>query len=67
MMRLAIRSKPFIVTHHGDVSKQATLQGFCAQHISKYMIPHQIEFRDALPKTSTGKVNKMALRQTATS
>ena len=31
--------------------------------MSKYMVPYQIGFRDALPKTSTGKIDKSALER----
>ena len=33
-----------------------------ATRLPKYMIPHQLEIRTALPKTSTGKVDKTQLR-----
>ena len=39
------------------------LKSFCAECLPKYMIPHLFEFRSALPKTSTGKVDKARLRQ----
>jgi acyl-coenzyme A synthetase/AMP-(fatty) acid ligase len=34
---------------------------FCADLIPKYMIPEQFDFRDALPKTSTGKIDRQSL------
>jgi acyl-CoA synthetase (AMP-forming)/AMP-acid ligase II len=34
---------------------------FCGQRIPKYMIPQTFVFREALPKTSTGKTDRRAL------
>ncbi len=45
--------------------KQADLVRFCASRIPKYMIPEAFEFGDALPKTSTGKIDRQALRALA--
>jgi amino acid adenylation domain-containing protein len=33
----------------------------CAQHLEDFMIPQIVEFRDALPKTTTGKIDKKDL------
>jgi amino acid adenylation domain-containing protein len=43
--------------------KHNELSTFCTQKLPKYMIPTIIEYRDFLPKTSTGKVDKTLLRQ----
>jgi acyl-CoA synthetase (AMP-forming)/AMP-acid ligase II len=32
----------------------------CAAHLEDYMVPKSVEFRDALPKTSTGKIRLTA-------
>ena len=37
------------------------LASFCAARVPRYMVPDQIELRDALPRTSTGKVDRVAL------
>jgi acyl-CoA synthetase (AMP-forming)/AMP-acid ligase II len=42
------------------VSK-ADLISFCAERIPRYMIPELFEFRETLPKTSTGKVDRQSL------
>jgi amino acid adenylation domain-containing protein len=39
----------------------ADLARHCAQRIPKYMVPEIIEFRDNLPHTSTGKVDRQRL------
>ena len=56
------RIQAFIVTNNGTMLKPATLASFCAARIPKYMVPHTFEFRETLPKTSTGKVDKTSLR-----
>jgi len=44
-----------IAAHDGITIKPSELQQHCGSRIPKYMIPELIEFRDSLPKTSTGK------------
>jgi long-chain acyl-CoA synthetase len=34
----------------------------CRQSLSAYKVPHQVEFRDELPKTNVGKILRRALR-----
>ena len=48
-----------------DADIKAHLQDFAAKGvISKYGVPEQVVFVDALPKTSVGKLDKKVLRQT---
>ena len=37
---------------------------YCSHQLPKYMIPETIEFRDAFPKTSSGKVDRKKLSET---
>jgi amino acid adenylation domain-containing protein len=53
------RIKAYVATRE-QVSK-ADLVSFCAERLPLYMIPELFEFRDVLPKTSTGKVDRQAL------
>ena len=53
------RIKAHVVTR--DPVSEAQLARFCAERIPRYMVPEFIELRDSLPKTSTGKVDKVAL------
>ena len=39
-----------------------TLQDHVKSEIAPYKYPRRIEFRDALPKTQTGKLQRFALR-----
>jgi fatty-acyl-CoA synthase len=40
-----------------------TLVAFCKELLSPYKVPKSVEFRDALPHTEVGKVNKVKLRE----
>lgn len=53
--------KAFVVLRNGQVVTRNQVDAFCAARLPKYMAPHQVEFRHALPKTSTGKVDKTQL------
>lgn len=35
----------------------------CRRHLEDFMIPREIEFRDSLPKSASGKIDKLALGQ----
>jgi acyl-coenzyme A synthetase/AMP-(fatty) acid ligase len=52
-----------VATHASQELKIAELQQFCGTRIPKYMIPEQIEFCESLPKTSTGKIDRVRLTQ----
>lgn len=53
------RIKAYVVSR--DELSRGDLAAFCAKRIPQYMIPEDFEFREALPKTSTGKVDRRAL------
>ncbi|RPJ42319.1 MAG: hypothetical protein EHM27_03230, partial [Deltaproteobacteria bacterium] len=36
---------------------------FCRQNLAKYKVPTRVEFREALPKSSSGKILRRILRQ----
>ena len=40
-----------------------SLRSFCAEHLAKYKIPQEFCFLEELPKTSSGKINKLKLRE----
>ena len=54
--------KLFVVRDAGDVDAD-TLIDWCKQHLARYKVPRQIEFRDSLPKTNVGKILRRKLRQ----
>ena len=56
----------FVVLREGasaDDSKAEELQAFVKQQIAPYKYPRRIEFRTALPKTATGKLQRFRLRE----
>jgi 2-aminobenzoate-CoA ligase len=62
--------KAFVVPAAGVTADDALvgqLQDFVKQRIAPYKYPRVVEFLDALPRTSTGKVQRFVLRQQAAS
>jgi 2-aminobenzoate-CoA ligase len=58
--------KAFVVLrpgHVGDAAMVESLQAFVKQQISPYKYPRLIEFRQQLPRTETGKLQRFKLRQ----
>src|SRR4051794_6374197 len=47
----------------GDAAEVAELQDFVKRTIAPYKYPRSMEFLDALPRTSTGKVQRYRLRE----
>ncbi|KAD3640602.1 hypothetical protein E3N88_29825 [Mikania micrantha] len=43
----------------------ADIMAYCRKRMSKFMVPKKVEFVKELPKTGTGKVQKVQLRQIA--
>jgi fatty-acyl-CoA synthase len=56
------RPKAFVALKPGATVDEAELKDFCRGRLAHFKCPDAIEFR-ALPKTSTGKVQKFALRE----
>ncbi len=55
------RIRAFVVLTANSKLTPKALETFCAGIVPKYMVPERIEFRDALPKTSSGKIDRSAL------
>ncbi|MGH3714808.1 MAG: AMP-binding protein [Micromonosporaceae bacterium] len=49
----------------GDDAKVAELREHCKAEIAPYKCPRRVEFLDALPRTTTGKVQRFVLRDQA--
>lgn len=58
---LGSRLKAFVVPHEGNGLTPADLDGLCRERLPRYMLPETIEFRDGLPKTSSGKIDRTLL------
>lgn len=56
--------KAIVVTDREDLDAKAIL-AHCRAHLEEFMIPRTVEFRDALPKTGTGKIRRSVLQAEA--
>ncbi len=54
--------KAFVVCGEGHHLTEKEVLRHCAQHLEDFMMPKQVEFRDSLPKTSSGKIRSAALK-----
>ena len=50
-----------VVLASGKQAEPKAIRGFCADRLPSYMVPKQIEIREALPQTSTGKADRQLL------
>ncbi len=55
--------KAFVVLKSGETATEEEILEFCRRNLAQYKIPRQIEFRDSLPKTTSGKILRRLLRQ----
>ena len=58
-------AKAFIVLRPDAVCDEAELREHCRRHLASYKVPRLFAFVDDLPKTSTGKIMRRALRKAA--
>jgi acyl-coenzyme A synthetase/AMP-(fatty) acid ligase len=56
----------FVVTRPGTAPSVSELQAHCRRVIAPYKAPRVIDFIDALPRTTTGKVQRFRLRDRLT-
>ena len=56
------RPKAFVVLKAGATTTEEELLDHVRSRIARYKVPREVEFVDELPKTSTGKTQKFALR-----
>ncbi|MBM7702656.1 fatty acid--CoA ligase family protein [Metabacillus iocasae] len=54
--------KCFVVVKDQSVTEEDLLQ-YCREHLAKYKVPKEIEFLEELPKNTTGKILRRALKQ----
>jgi amino acid adenylation domain-containing protein len=55
------RISVLIVPAARDGLEKEEILAYCSRHLPKYMIPEIVEFRDRLPTTSSGKVDRKKL------
>lgn len=64
---LGNRLRVVISPYEGSALTREEVLAFCNQQLPHYMVPDVIEFREALPKTSTGKTDRVSLAQSFSS
>ena len=52
--------KAYIVARSSSLTETAVL-AHCKRHLEDFMLPSEVEFRNELPKTGSGKIDKLAL------
>ena len=52
--------KAFIVAPETNLT-EADIISHCKSHLEDFMLPRQVEFRNSLPKTPSGKIRKLEL------
>jgi fatty-acyl-CoA synthase len=55
----------FVTVRPGQELSTDELGAFARERLAGFKVPRQIHFRDALPKTATGKIQKFVLREEA--
>jgi len=58
--------KAFVVCGDDHYLTEKDVLRHCAQHLEDFMVPKYVEFRDSLPKTSSGKIQASALKNEGT-
>jgi fatty-acyl-CoA synthase len=57
------RLKAVVVARDGASPSEDQLKSYVKENLAGYKVPREIEFRDELPRTSTGKVLKRELKE----
>ncbi len=52
-----------LVRKPGSAIDEAGVKAACKERLPAYMVPDEVYFRNELPQTSSGKINKKALVQ----
>jgi long-chain acyl-CoA synthetase len=55
------RVKAYIVLKPGQTATVEEIKAYCHENLTGYKRPHDIEFRDSLPKTMIGKILRRQL------
>ncbi len=55
--------RAFVVPHPGKIFKQSEIINYLGQYLADFKIPRQFSFRDSLPLTTTGEVEKRILQE----
>ena len=55
--------KALVVLRAGEQATEEQLIAFCRENLAHFKCPTSVEFRDELPRTATGKLQKFKLRE----
>ncbi|MEU7649819.1 AMP-binding protein [Streptomyces huasconensis] len=55
--------KALVVLAEGATAREADIIAHCKERMAGYKAPTTVEFRDAIPRTATGKIQKFKLRE----
>ncbi|MFI5806332.1 AMP-binding protein [Streptomyces sp. NPDC051561] len=55
--------KALVVRAEGGTVQEADLIAYCKDRLARYKAPTSVEFREAIPRTATGKIQKFKLRE----
>jgi acyl-CoA synthetase (AMP-forming)/AMP-acid ligase II len=55
--------KALVVLADGRQASETELIAHCKQRLAGYKAPTSVEFRDTIPRTATGKIQKFKLRE----
>ncbi len=58
--------KAVVVLKPGESATEEEILNFCRQNLAKYKVPTRVEFREALPQSSSGKILRRILRRQET-
>jgi acyl-CoA synthetase (AMP-forming)/AMP-acid ligase II len=53
--------RAIVVLKHGETATHQEILSFCKERLASFKMPRQLEFKDSLPKSSTGKIAKRQL------
>jgi acyl-CoA synthetase (AMP-forming)/AMP-acid ligase II len=55
--------KALVVLAEGEATSEAEIIAHCKERMAGYKAPTSVEFREAIPRTATGKIQKFKLRE----
>ena len=53
--------KAFVMVDQGAQLSEKTVLRYCSEHLENFMVPKYVEIRTDFPRTSSGKIDKLAL------
>ncbi len=54
--------RAIVTINNSDLLTSTELKRHCAEKLPPYMVPEEVEFRDTLPRTGTGKIDRQRLQ-----